>query len=85
MLPECETCELLKSILLFLFSLSNLNPHPPTQIKCLDLGGRLRIEVGHKNTKPGPQRRIGSIGGIGPKKGSMAKIGKGQKRAPETP
>ena len=45
---------------------------------------RVRVEVGHTKPETGPQRRIGSIGGIGPKKGSMAKIGKGQKRAPET-
>ena len=32
----------------------------------------------------GMENRV-PIGGIGPKKRSMAKIGKGQKRAPETP
>ena len=46
---------------------------------------RVRLEVGERKAERGPQRRIGSIGGIGPKEGSMAKIGKGQKRAPETP
>ena len=66
-----------------------VGPMPPigTLFSFADLGGahgRVRVEVGQRKAKTGPQKRIGSIGDIGPKKGSMAKIGKGQKRAPET-
>ena len=47
--------------------------------------GRVRIEVGRTKPErvPTKENRV-PIGGIGPKKKSMAKIGKRQKRAPET-
>ena len=38
-----------------------------------------------ENKKRSAKENRVPIGGIGPKKGSMAKIGKRQKRAPETP
>ena len=44
----------------------------------------LRLDTQNHKRVPAKENRV-PIGGIGPKKGSMAKIGKGQKRAPETP
>ena len=74
---------------LFSFSLSNLNPHHAATSEPSDLGahvtagGGLRLDREKQQEVPAKENRV-PIGGIGPSKGSMAKIGKGRKRAPET-